>query len=60
MKKTLLALVLLTSCLVSYNQKMTTVTSEKKVLKVILIIGDGMGLSQVSSTLYLENEESGF
>lgn len=58
-------LVLINSCIQpkNINQEPTKPISlnEKKTPKnVILLIGDGMGLSQVSSTFYLENHKPAF
>ncbi|WP_339696202.1 alkaline phosphatase [uncultured Marixanthomonas sp.] len=57
-----IVLVLFTNC-VSVQVKdnnLTTTSTNKKPKNVILLIGDGMGLSQVSSALYFQENTSSF
>lgn len=56
MKEKLLTLVLLLSVFACTNLSTNNKKEAKKPLNVILLIGDGMGLSQVSSAYYFKKE----
>jgi len=59
----LFTVLILSSCIsvnVSENKVDATYTSTDKPKNIILLIGDGMGLSQVSASLYYNTEKSNF
>lgn len=56
--KYLLTLILLCSSAIGWSQ--SPVSTQKKPKNIILLIGDGMGLSQVSASFYFNDETSNF
>lgn len=51
----LLFLAFLTSCKTSQQEVLTTFAPEEKPKNIILMIGDGMGLAQISAAMYSNN-----
>ena len=51
----IISFVLLSNCLVNNNDTVSEITNKNFPQNIILMIGDGMGLSQISAAMYANN-----